>query len=282
MITHSYADVNNICMHYASEGAGSLMLFLHGFPEFWYQWRNLLPEFGRDHLAVAPDMRGYNLSDKPTELEQYQMQHLVEDVRAFVEHLGYQPFTLVAHDWGGIVAWSFAMTYPTWLDKLIIINSPHPAIFRRELTSNPSQQQASAYMKTFRASRAETLLSARNYARLTQIVFGEELFGSEAEKQEYITAWSQPGGLTGGLNYYRAMTGKNSLNMPDPPSVMVNVPTLVIWGEKDTALLTTNLNGLEQYVPKLTIKRIPDGTHWVIHEQPQAVIAYMREFLATS
>jgi len=282
MITHSYAVVNNIRMHYASEGAGSLLLFLHGFPEFWYQWRNLLPEFGRDHLAVAPDMRGYNLSDKPTELEQYQMQHLVEDVRAFVEHLGYQPFTLVAHDWGGIVAWSFAMTYPTWLDKLIIINSPHPAIFRRELTSNPSQQQASAYMKTFRASRAETLLSARNYARLTQIVFGEELFGSEAEKQEYITAWSQPGGLTGGLNYYRAMTGKNSLNMPDPPSVMVNVPTLVIWGEKDTALLTTNLNGLEQYVPKLTIKRIPDGTHWVIHEQPQAVIAYMREFLATS
>ena len=282
MITHYYADVNNVRLHCTSEGAGSLMLFLHGFPEFWYQWRNLLPEFSRDHLAVAPDMRGYNLSDKPTELEQYQMHHLIEDVRALVEHLGYQRFTLVAHDWGGFVAWNFAMTYPNWLDKLIIINSPHPAIFRRELTNNPAQQQASAYMQMFRDSRAETILSARNYARLTQMLFGDNLFGSEAEKQEYIIAWSQLGALTGGLNYYRAMTGKNSINPPDPASTMVNVPTLVIWGEKDTALLTSNLDGLTQYVPDLTIKRIPEGTHWVIHEQPQTVIAFMREFLATS
>jgi epoxide hydrolase 4 len=282
MITHSYAGVNNVRLHYASEGAGSLILFLHGFPEFWYQWRNLLPEFGKDHLAVAPDMRGYNLSDKPTELEQYQMHHLMEDVRALAEHLGHQRFTLVAHDWGGFVAWSFAMTYPTSLDKLIIINSPHIAIFRRELTHNPAQQQASAYMQMFRDPRAETILSSRNYGRLTQMLFGNNPFGSEAEKQEYITAWSQPGALTGGLNYYRAMTGENSINMPDAASTMVNVPTLVIWGEKDTALLTGNLDSLTQYVPNLTIKRIPEGTHWVIHEQPQTVIAFIREFLAIS
>jgi pimeloyl-ACP methyl ester carboxylesterase len=280
MISHACAEVNDIRLHYASEGTGPLILFLHGFPEFWYQWRNLLPEFGKDHLAVAPDMRGYNLSDKPGELEQYQMRYLMEDIRALAEHLGYKRFTLVAHDWGGFVAWNFAIAYPDWLDRLVIVNSPHPAIFRRELSQNPAQEQASAYMQLFRDPRAETILSARNYGRLTQMLFGDGRFGSEAEKQEYITAWSQPGALTGGLNYYRAMTGPTSADLPELPAAMVNVPTLVIWGERDTALLTSNLDGLERYVPELTVKRIPDCTHWVIHEQPQTVISLMREFLA--
>jgi len=209
MVTHAYVNVKNVRLHYASEGVGSLILFLHGFPEFWYQWRNLLPEFGKDYLAIAPDMRGYNLSDKPTELEQYQMQYLIEDLRELVEHLGYQRFTLIAYDWGGFVAWNFAMAHPVCLDKLIIINSPHTAIFQRELTHNPAQQQASAYMQMLSDSRAERMLSAKTYAKLTQMLFGNGLFGSEEEKQEYITAWSQPGALTGGLNYYRAMTGQN-------------------------------------------------------------------------
>ena len=280
MATHAYADVNNVRLHYVSDGSGPLILFLHGFPEFWYQWRNLLPEFSKDHCVVAPDMRGYNLSDKPTEPEQYQMHYLVEDVRALAEHLGYHRFTLVAHDWGGFVAWNFAMAHPDCLDRLIIVNSPHTAIFRRELAQNLMQQQASTYMQLFRNPRAEAILSAKNYAKMTQMLFGSGLFGSEEETQSYITAWSQPGALTGGLNYYRAMTGQKSVNMPELSSAMINVPTLVIWGEKDTALLATNLDGLEQYVPELTVKRIPDGTHWVIHEEPQTVIAMMREFLA--
>jgi pimeloyl-ACP methyl ester carboxylesterase len=279
VITHSHADVNHIRLHYASEGAGPLMLFLHGFPEFSYEWRHLLPEFGKDHLAVAPDMRGYNLSDKPSEVEQYQMPHLVEDIRALVEHLGHRRFTLIAHDWGGIVAWNFAMKHPSMLDKLIIINAPHPTIFDRELKHNPEQQQASAYAQMFRDPRAETILSARNYARLTQMLFGGNAFGSEEERQAYITAWSQPGALTGGLNYYRAITGADSFDPPEAALPTDAVPTLVIWGEKDTALMTSNLNGLEQYVPNLTVKRIPDATHWVIHEQPQTVIALIREFL---
>jgi pimeloyl-ACP methyl ester carboxylesterase len=281
MLNHAYADVNGIRLHYAHAGTGPLLLFLHGFPEFWYEWRNLLPEFSKDQLAVAPDMRGYNLSSKPTELEQYQMRHLVEDVRALAEHLGHKKFTLVGHDWGGVVAWNFAMAHPDWLDKLIIVNAPHGAIFRRELTSNPAQQQASAYMQLFRSPQAEAVLSANNYAMLTHALFGGTLFGTEAEKQAYIDAWSQPGALTGGLNYYRAMTGAPSgANIgPNPATHIVNVPTLVIWGEKDTALLTGNLDGLAPFVPNLTIQRIPDGTHWVIHEQPQKVIGYMREFL---
>jgi pimeloyl-ACP methyl ester carboxylesterase len=280
MATHAYAEVNNVRLHYVAEGAGPLMLFLHGFPEFWREWRNLLPEFGKDHLALAPDMRGYNLSAKPVELEQYQMHHLVEDVRALAEHLGYKRFTLVGHDWGGAVAWNFAMAHPDWLDQLIIINAPHGAIFRRELTHNPAQQQASAYMQLFRSPQAEQILSENNYARLTDALFGGKLFGSEEEKQQYIAAWSQPGALTGGLNYYRAMTGRSASSALAPASSNVNVPTLVIWGEQDTALLTGNLDGLEHYVPDLTIKRIPDGTHWVIHEQPEQVIAYIREFIA--
>jgi epoxide hydrolase 4 len=281
LITHAYAKVNNIRLHYATEGAGPLVLFLHGFPEFWYEWRNLLPEIGKDHLAVAPDMRGYNLSDKPAELEQYQMRYLVEDVRALAEQLGQKRFSLVGHDWGGVVAWNFAMTHPALLDRLVIINAPHDAIFHRELAQNPAQQQASAYIQMFRSPQAEESLSAGNYAVLRRTLFGGKRFGSEAEKQEYVVAWSQAGALTGGLNYYRAMTGDSSGNAPGPASGMVNVPTLVIWGEKDTALLTGNLEGLDKFVPNLTVRRIPDGTHWVIHEQPEIVTGFVRQFLAT-
>ncbi|MEP7198677.1 MAG: alpha/beta hydrolase [Chloroflexota bacterium] len=279
MFKHDFADVNGVRLHYVSEGSGPLMLFLHGFPEFWYEWRNLLPAFGRDHLAVAPDMRGYNLSSKPAAVEQYRMSHLIADVRALAAHLGHKRFTLVGHDWGGAVAWAFAVAHPECLDRLIIVNAPHPAIFRREIGENPAQQQASAYMQMFRTPQAEEILAANNFAPLAGALFGGQLFGNAAEKQAYIAAWSQPGALTGGLNYYRAMRGTGG---PLAPSAsIVNIPTLVIWGEQDTALLTGNLNGLEQFVPNLTVKRIPDGSHWVIHEQPQTVIAHMREFIAT-
>ena len=280
-LNHTYAAVNGIRLHYVSAGSGPLMLFLHGFPEFWYEWRNLLPEFAKDHLAVAPDMRGYNLSDKPTELTQYQMPQLVEDVRALATHLGHQRFTLVGHDWGGVVAWAFAIAHPEYLERLIIVNAPHPAIFRRELGANPAQQQASAYMQLFRSPQAESVLAANNYAALTNALFGGNLFGTEVEKQQYIEAWSQPGALTGGLNYYRAMTGapSGSSITVNPGAHIVNTPTLVIWGEKDTALLMSNLDGLAPVAPNLVIKRIPDGTHWVIHEQPAKVSSYMREFM---
>src|SRR5215469_10320740 len=167
MPTHNYAEVNGIRLHYAAEGQGPLMLFLHGFPEFWYAWKDQLAEFGRDHLAVAPDMRGYNLSDKPADVEQYAVPHLVEDVRALASALnGGQRFTLVGHDWGGVVAWAFALAHPELLERLVIVNAPHPAIFQRELRGNPEQQLASRYMLLFREPRAEALLCENNYARL--------------------------------------------------------------------------------------------------------------------
>jgi epoxide hydrolase 4 len=304
MSKDAYVEANGIRLHYLAEGAGPLIIFLHGFPEYSGAWKEQLAEFGQDHLAVAPDMRGYNLSEKPAELEQYHINNLVEDVRALAEQLGHKRFTLVGHDWGGVVAWSFAIAHPECLDRLVIVNAPHPVIFRRELADNAAQQKASGYMQLLRSEEAEQTLSANNYAWLTGALFGGKLFGTDEDKRAYVEAWSQPGALTGGLNYYRAMraseqrasslqhrgardgspragSGGGRSFGPDPSSHVVKVLTLVIWGEKDTALLTGNLTGLEQFVPDLTVRRIPDGSHWVIHEHPALVNGYIREFLGS-
>jgi pimeloyl-ACP methyl ester carboxylesterase len=290
---HETTEVNGVTLHYAKSGSGQLMLFLHGFPEFWYAWKNQLETFGADYLAVAPDMRGYNLSSKPPEVEQYRIPLLVADAHALAARLGHganRKFILVGHDWGGVVAWAYAMAHPETVEKLIIVNAPHPVIFQRELRENPAQQKASTYMLMFRGPDAEKTLSANGHEMLVRIVLGEGLkqgHFTEADKKAYLDAWSQPGALTGGLNYYRAsQVGPPSGTSPTNgaativTAVQVKVPTLVIWGEKDTALLTGNLDGLEAHVPQLTVKRIPDGTHWVIHEKPDVVNGYIREFIA--
>ena len=292
-LSHEYAEVNGVRLHYVRAGSGPLMVFLHGFPEFWYEWKNQLTEFGKDYQAVAPDLRGYNLSDKPAELDQYKIATLVEDIRALGDHFSHnKKFILVGHDWGGAVAWAFAIAHPDYLQKLVIVNAPHPGVFTKLLASDPKQQAASQYMLMFRSDKAEANLSGNNYAGLVGAVLGAGLKSgvfTEDDKQAYIKAWSQPGALTGGLNYYRAnrvgppspdpkqtSTGNFAV---DPAALMVKVPTLVIWGEKDTALLTGNLDGLDQFVPQLTIKRIADGSHWVIHEKPAEVNAAIREFI---
>lgn len=290
MLKDEYADVNGIRLHYVRAGEGPLILFVHGFPEFWYAWKDQLAEFGRDHLAVAPDMRGYNLSSKPEGVEQYEVPHMVEDLRALAKSLGHERFTLVAHDWGGGVAWSLAIRHPECVERLVIINSPHPAIFERELDQNPAQQTASQYMLFFRSPKAEAALSANNYAALVDTVMTAGLkkgHFSEEDRQAYLAAWSQPGALTGGLNWYRAARiGPPTSAEPkarsfeaDLGTFQVNVPTLVIWGEKDKALVKENLDGLDRYVPDLTLRRIPDGTHWVVHEQPAVVNGYIRAFI---
>ena len=289
----SFADVNGIRLHYISVGQGNLIMFVHGFPEFWGEWENQLVEFGKDYQAVAPDMRGYNLSSKPDDVEAYHAKHLIKDLRALAEYLGHQKFILVAHDWGGAVAWSAAMRYPECVEKLIIINSPHPAVFARELLNNPAQQEASQYMLLFRSQKAEQILSENNYARLNDMVtqFGSKWDMTEEVRLKYIEAWSQPGALTGGLNYYRVSplyppTSPEDVakikSIVDLPREMlsVKVPTLVIWGEQDHALLTGNLDGLEDYVADLTVKRIPEGSHWVSHEQPEQVNKLIRDFLS--
>jgi pimeloyl-ACP methyl ester carboxylesterase len=310
-ISHEYANVNGQRLHYARAGSGPLIVFLHGFPEFWYEWKHQIAEFSRDYTAVAPDMRGYNLSSKPPELSAYQVPNLVEDVRALTSELmkstGGTKFTLVAHDWGGVVAWVFAALHPQMLDKLVIVNAPHPTIFGKRLRDDPTQQKASAYMLMFRSPEAEATLSANSYEMLTSAVLGDGIKAgtvTEEDRKAYVEAWSQPGALTGGLNYYRASgvgppprvdapaaatttAGTATSAEPpaaatanQPPPLIVRVPTLVIWGEKDTALLPGNLDGLDQFVPTLTVRRISDGTHWVVREKPAEVNRLIREFLA--
>jgi epoxide hydrolase 4 len=277
-----FADVNGVRLHYVEQGQGPLILFLHGFPEFWYSWKDLLPEFAKDHRAVALDMRGYNLSSRPEAVDAYRIPVLLEDVRALAEKLGAKRFVLVGHDWGGVIAWAFAAAHPEMIEKLVIINAPHPAVFARELANNPAQQKASAYFNLFTSPAAEATLGQNDHAALQQFVLGT--WANDSDRQKYLEFWRS--GLTGGLNYYRAARLKSPVGgektdtsgLQAAPATIA-VPTLVIWGEKDVALLLGNLDGLGEYVRSLQIERVPEAGHWIVHEQPAKVIHAIRQFL---
>src|SRR5579859_3447086 len=290
MENQHYIESNGIRLHYVAMGTGPTILFLHGFPEFWYAWKNQLHAFRKDYQVVALDLRGYNLSDKPAPPEAYRLVYLLDDVRALLDHINPRgKDILVGHDWGGVVAWAFALEYPQYLNKLIIINAPHPAIFARELATNRAQQRASYYIGRLRRPQAEAVLQADNYAVLATIVFGStvrpEMF-TEEDRVIYRAAWGQPGALTGALNYYRAAgneslisTAAISRSADSTSAFTVHVPTLVIWGERDTTLLSGNLVGLEKFVPDLRIRRVAQATHWIVHEEPDLVNHYIDEFI---
>ena len=276
------------------QGDGAPVLFVHGFPEFWYAWKNQLDAFSRDHQAVAVDMRGYNLSDKPTGVKAYRPKQLVEDLRQLIDHLDGRPCILVAHDWGGAVAWNLAVAHPEYVSRLVIINAPHPVLFARALTSNPEQIAASQYMLLLRDAKAERVLSKDNFQRLEKMLraqAGDSLgWPSSTDLELYREAWSQPGSLTGALNYYRASPlyplssqelGATAVTL-NARDFTVTVPTLVIWGERDQALRPVLVEGLDEVVRDLTLKRIPDGSHWVIHEQPDLVNRLIGEFISTA
>jgi pimeloyl-ACP methyl ester carboxylesterase len=278
-----YAEVNGVHLHYVEQGEGPLFLFLHGFPEFWYGWKALLPEFANDFRAVAVDMRGYNLSSMPEKLEAYQIPVLLEDVRALAEELGAKKFVLAGHDWGGVIAWDFAAAQPEMLHKLVILNAPHPTVLARELLNNPAQQKASAYFNVFNSPTAEPLLSQDDFAILRRAVFAGS-WANDDDLRKYLECWRR--GLTGGLNYYRAAGLKSPIGGEESepsqfltPRNPITVPTLVIWGERDIALLTGNLDGLDQHVKNLKIQRLPEAGHFVVHEQSAVVIRSMRQFL---
>ena len=289
-IRHESVDCGGVKLHCAVAGdAGKpLMLFLHGFPEFWAAWRGPMAHFAaRGWLCVAPDLRGYNLSDKPEGVEAYKAKHLIADVLALGAHyVKGNPdgkFVLVAHDWGGAVAWAVAISHPQRLERLVMINSPHPYIFWRELSNNPAQQKASQYMNVFRLPKAERVLSENGYARL----IGSFMHLGADWREELVEAWSQPGALTGGLNYYRASPlypptaddpGAKKLRF-EAKDFMVRVPTLVLWGERDTALLPGCLDGLGECVPDMKLVRVADASHWIVHEKPVLVCSEIERFL---
>ncbi len=291
--SNQYAALpNGIRLHYASAGEKGkpLLLFVHGFPEFWYEWESQLAEFGGDHFAVAPDLRGFNLSDMPNDLSAYKAKHIVDDLRLLAAHLGYDKFVMIAHDWGGAVAWNFAIALPQLLHKLIIVNAPHPYLFMQALATDPAQRAASEYMNWLRADGSEKALAKDDFALLEGVLNGmgrspTPWFTPEV-RAKYHACWSR--GLAGGVNYYRASplhppTGdhagplKLQLNAAD---FHIKVPTRVIWGENDIALPKTLLNGLDELIDDFRLERIAEGSHWIIHEQPQRINRLIRAFLA--
>jgi pimeloyl-ACP methyl ester carboxylesterase len=268
------------------EGRLPRVMLLHGFPEAAFVWDEVLGLLAPTP-AVAPNLRGFAGSSAPGDPRAYRARHLVADIAAAIEALlgpGGKLDLLVAHDWGGALAWSLAAQRPELLRRLVIVNSPHPAAFLRELRESPAQQQASAYMNWLCRPDAAALLAENDYARLWPW-FGAAPWLTDAVKAQYREAWSH--GLDGGLNYYRASPLRppvaatdaiHTLTLADA-DVTVQVPTTVIWGERDTALLPGLLDGLERWVPQLERIRIPEGTHWLVHEQPARIAALLRERL---
>ncbi|RJF95435.1 alpha/beta fold hydrolase [Noviherbaspirillum saxi] len=282
---------NGMRLHYASAGTPGkpLLLFVHGFPEFWYEWEAQLHHFARDYFAVAPDLRGFNLSSMPDALESYKAKHIVEDLRLFAEHLGYSQFVMVAHDWGGAISWNFAISHPQYLHKLININSPHPYLFWKALMNDSAQRAASEYMNWLRAKGSETVLARNDFALLEAFMNAKgrtptPWFTAEVRRQ-YHACWAR--GLTGAVNYYRA----SPLHPPtgDHPGPLkfnlaaedfrIRIPVRVIWGESDVALLTPLIEGIEDLIDDVIVERIPEGSHWLVHEQPDRINRLIQGFL---
>jgi pimeloyl-ACP methyl ester carboxylesterase len=299
MKQQSFSLSNGISLDCRIAGAEGrpVMLFLHGFPEAAFVWDEMLAFFSDPahggYLCVAPNLRGYAGSSAPNDVAAYRAKHLVQDLVALKELLSpQQPLAcLVAHDWGGAVAWNMANQHPELMRQLAIINSPHPGTFLRELQSSPEQQAASAYMNFLIRPDAEVLLAEDDYRRLWAFftnmgaVDGPYAWLTEDVKAQYREVWSQ--GLTGALNYYRASplrppreADAAAAAITLPKSMLdILVPTLVLWGMNDIALPPGLVDGLEDYIPDLRLQRIADGSHWLVHEQPALVAQSLWAFL---
>jgi epoxide hydrolase 4 len=287
-----YADLEDCRLHYVSRGEGKPILFLHGFPQFWFLWREQLADLGDDYAVYAPDMRGFNLSCKPEDPEAYRMRHLLADVLGLVRELDLAPLTLVGHDWGGIVSWAFALKYPEMLERLVIIDAPPPFTWNRDLRESPKQRDAVNYMVELSkpTPEPEELLAANDFAVMDDLMFrigGRDAQLSKHDLAVYHEAWGQPGALRGGLNYYRAARMGEQVAAGGVPeeyasritSRTVEVPTLVIWGENDVALLPSLTRGLSEWVPRLSVEIVPGAGHWVPYERPDEVNRLIREFM---
>jgi pimeloyl-ACP methyl ester carboxylesterase len=294
-VSHHFADLPGCRLHYVTRGEGEPILFLHGFPQFWFLWRNQLADLGADHAVYAVDLRGYNLSCKPADVEAYRMRYILGDLHGLVEALGLAPLTLVGHDWGGIAAWAFALKYPALLERLVIIDAPPPFTWNRDLRESPKQREAVNYMIEFSkpSPEPEEMLAANDFALMDNLltrIGGRGAALSDAERTIYHEAWSQPNAIRGGLNYYRAARMGDQVAAGGVPeeyetkitSRSVSVPTLVIWGKNDQVLLPTLTRGLERWIPDLRVELIPGAGHWAPYERPELVNSLIREFVGGS
>lgn len=277
---HGYIQTNGVRLHYVTEGEGPLIVLLHGFPEFWYSWRYQLPVLARDHRVVALDLRGYNDSDKPSQVAAYRMDELVADVIGVAQGLGYDRFTLVGHDWGGAIAWNLADRHPEYLDNLIVLNLPHPARLLAGLRT-PQQLIKSWYIFFFQLPwLPELALQWANY-RAVELAFSAMAIDKKAFSPSDLDAFKQAAAKRGAvpamLNYYRSIFSPGQLTRKWR---VLEMPTLMIWGENDAALGKELTYGTEQYVRDLQIKYIPNCSHWVQQERPDLVNRYICDFLA--
>ena len=275
------------------EGAEPI-LFLHGFPESMRTWRHQLPALSDTFRVVAPNQRGYAGSDRPQALEEYRTDRIVEDVFALADALNIGRFTLVGHDWGGAAAWGAALKNPDdRVKRLVIINAPHPLVFQKSLIDDEAQRAASQYIRTFRSPLTEGGIAAMGYPAFFDKVLGSNADASmmpDAERQAYIDEWREPGAMTAMLNWYRA----SNIVVPEPgekahapawthlPFPHVKMPTLVIWGMKDRALLPVQLSGLAEVVDDLRMVTVPDAGHFVTWERPEAVTSAIRDFISAT
>jgi pimeloyl-ACP methyl ester carboxylesterase len=275
----------------AGDQTAPAVILLHGFPESHRTWRELVPLIENRFQLIMPDQRGFAGSDRPQAVEAYATDVLVDDIFALADALGLESFALVGHDWGGAIAWLAALRNDPRLTRLAIINAPHPAINQKLLIENDDQRRASQYMRAFRTPGIEKVVEAMGYDAFFTKTFGSHVdlaLISPEEKARYIADWSQPGALIAMLNWYRAarlIVPPPGVTVPLPDWLLrafpkVGIPTLVIWGMKDKALLPVQLDGLDEMAENLTIVHIPDAGHFVPWEAPDEVARALAPFLA--
>jgi epoxide hydrolase 4 len=281
-LRHEMMRGDGVELHVARAGEGPAVVLLHGFPENWSSWRRQIAPLVQGGFSVLiPDLRGYNRSERPPGRASYRIGHLVEDVAALIGGMGLGRVHLVGHDWGGVIAWAFAGRHPEQLDKLVILNAPHPRIFLRKVW-RPPQLLRSWYVFLFQLPvLPERLLAAADFALLRRIFRQMPVQPgafSEADIEGYVAAFATPGALRAALNYYRVnLPGREMALLARKP---IAAPTLVIWGEMDQALGCNLLNGIEDVAPKVRVQRLPQVGHWVQNEAPQQVNDLLIDFLS--
>ncbi len=279
---HREAVVNGVRLHYVEAGQGPLIVLLHGFPEFWYCWRFQIPALAAAGFRVlVPDLRGYNLSDKPPGVASYRLSLLSQDVAALIRHAGAERAAVAGHDWGGGIAWHLAMTRPDCVDKLIVLNAPHPALYEREVRKLP-QLLRSWYIFFFQLPWLPELVCRwHNFALLRRALREGPACGERVTRRDvdlYVRALARPGALTAALNYYRAVFRGRVRGGPLQASV-IEAPTLVLWGQRDRYLVPGLLDGLDEWVRNLRIERFPSASHWVHVDEAERVNRAMIDFL---
>ena len=260
--THGFATSGDVKVHYVTLGSGPLVVLIHGFPDYWYSWRYQMPALSRQFQVVAMDQRGFNQSGQPEGVSQYSMDLLVGDVGAVIRHFGRDKAVVIGHDWGGAVAWQFAMRHPEMTERLVVLNLPHPAGFLRELATNPRQQSNSAYARHFQEPGAAATLNAEQMA---------SWLPDTGARSNYVAAFRRSS-FEGMLNFYKANYPRAPYTLPSQPFPKVRCPVLLFHGLKDTALLADALNDTWNWVDRdLTLVTIPEASHWVHHDAPERV-----------